>query len=107
MVNILGIPPFTRVLPICQRSPCFHNEQGLLPDQTAGRAVNDMRFLETLFEYCAQVRLVPRNRSTKIKSGTKYKWISVLLHIAWDKLTNPRFNKSICQGYCSITKTPG
>ena len=57
--------------------------------------------LGTVFEVVCHFELVPRNISTMTGSGTKYKWFSVHPHMAWDKLTNPRFNRSLCQGYCS------
>ena len=64
---------------------------------------NDRHFLEMFFEVWAWVHLVPRNTSNKTGSGTKYKWFSGHPHRVWHKLTNHRFNRSICQEYCSTT----
>ena len=57
--------------------------------------------METLFEVWARARLVPRNTTSNTGSGRKYRWFNVHPHLAWDKLTNSCFNRSICQGYCS------
>ena len=46
-----------------------------------------------------RLRLVPSNTSTKTTSGPKYKRFSLHPHVAWYKLKNPCFNRSICQYY--------
>ena len=67
----------------------------------AGKMGYDGHFVGTLFEVWVRVCLVPINTLTKTGSGTKYKWFSIYSNMAWDKLPNPCFNRSICKGYCS------
>ena len=61
----------------------------------AALAGNDKYFAGTLIEIWVRASVVPRNTATNTVSETMYKRFSVHPHMARDKLTNPRFNRSI------------
>ena len=57
----------------------------------AGRTGKDGHFLETLGAGASS----PQKTSPKTTLGPKYKSFSVDPHMSWEKLTNPRINRSI------------
>ena len=66
----------------------------------AGRRDSDRHFLETLFEVWVRACLIPETRRPRQQGGQSTNYYAYIHpHMAWDKLTNLRFNSWVGRWY--------